>query len=191
MKPRQNRAFLALGVLLSVISLLAAGIHSETAAGVSKEPSHQKKNRKTYIPETVTEAPLVRSKVKDLEIAEVRLENQGTSYAAILIDVTNKSDSAVMSLEFISGPQGNGTGLGFDGLLFEDAVQIAIPPHSLKTFRWFLGEIREGETVFLAAAIFADGKEAGDKFTLDGIKVHRKNFQKRQREEKAKNGGQP
>jgi hypothetical protein len=190
MKPRQNRAFLALGVLLSVTSVLAAVEYSGTVAGISKEISPQK-NRKTYTPETVTEAPLVRSKVKDLEITEVTLQDQGTPNASILIAVTNNRDSAVMTFEFVSGTQKESTGIGFDGLLFEDDVQMAIPPHSLKTFSWSLGSIMQGETVFLAAAIFADGKEEGDKRSLDGMKVQRKNFQKRLREGKAKNGGQP
>ena len=190
MKPRQNRAFLALGVLLCVTSILASVAYSGTVARESKETS-QKKNRKYYKAETVTEAPLVRSKVKGLEITEVRLEDQGTPQAAILIDVTNNRDSAVISLDFISGSERDNSGVAFDGLLFEDAPGIAIAPHSLNTFRWFLDSIREGEPVFLAAAIFADGKEEGDKISLDGIKIRRKSFQKKQREEKAKNGGQP
>jgi hypothetical protein len=193
MKPRQNGAFLALGVLLSVTSVLAAVEYSGTAAGVSKETTQQKKNkdRKTYTPETVTEAPLVRSKIKDLEIVAVRLENQGTPNASIGIDIVNNSDSAVVSLEFVSGNEKESYGKGFDALLFEDAIQVGFPPHSLYTFDWSLGAIMQGETVFLSAAIFADGREEGDKRLVDGIKNQRKRFQQRLREGKAKNGGQP
>lgn len=191
MKPRPNRAFLALGVLLCVSSVLAAVEYSGTVAGVSKETTQQQKYRKTYIPETVTEAPLVRSKVKDLEIVVVRLENQGTPNASIAIDIVNNSDSAVVSLEFVSGNEKESYGKGFDALLFEEAIQIGFPPHSLYTFDWSLGAIMQGETVFLAAAIFADGREEGDKRLVEGIKNHRKRFQQRLREGKAKNGGQP
>ena len=48
----------------------------------------------------------------------------------------------------------------------------------------------EGQTVTLAAAVFADGKEEGDNWVLDGIKKSRDKFQEKQRAEKGKNGGQ-
>ena len=200
MKPRQNRAVLALGVLLSVTSVLAAVEYSGTVAGQSKETTQQNqqkkpKNRKTYIPETVTEAPLVKSKVKDLEIVEVKLENQGTPNASILISFVNNSDSAVMSFEFVSGNKNESIGVGGDAMMFEDSGGfVAVPPHSLTTFSMRLGAIMQGETVFLAAAIFADGREEGDKDTVEGIKSQRKNFQKGLRDgtiKILKNGGQP
>lgn len=193
MKPRQNRAFLALGVLLSVTSVLAAVEYSGTVAGRSQETTQQKKKQQTkiYIPETVTEAPLVRSKVKDLEIVEVKLVDQGTPNASILISFINNSDSAVMSFDFVSGDEKARVGKGVDALLFEESSGfVAVPPHSLTTFSLSLGAIMQGETVFLAAAIFADGREEGDKRSLDGIKIHRKNFQKRLREGTIKSGGQ-
>ena len=188
MKPKQNKALLAFSLLL--ISLLAAVVYSGPVGKMTRNSSPQKKG-KVYDPATVTEAPLVRSRVKDLVITEVRLEDQGTPQASILIDVTNNRDSAVMSIDFISGSPSDSTGLGVDGLLLEEEVQVVLPPHSLKTFRWNLGSIRVGEPLFLSAAIFADGKEEGDKITLRGIKLTRANFQKRQREDKARKGGQP
>ena len=197
MKPRQNRAFLALGVLLSVTSILASVAYSATVARESKETTQQKKKQKTktYIPETVTEAPLVKSKVKDLEIVEVTLQNQGTPNASILISFVNNSDSAVMSFDFVSGNENESIGKGVDALLFEDSSGfVAVPPHALTTFSLSLSNIMQAETVFLAAAIFADGREEGDKRRVEGIKSHRKNFQKGLREgtiKPLKNGGQP
>ena len=47
----------------------------------------------------------------------------------------------------------------------------------------------EGETVILAAAVFADGRKA-DKQSLDGLKKTRLKFQQKRREQKPKNGGQ-
>jgi hypothetical protein len=119
----------------------------------------------------------------------VNLINEGTPEAAISIDVTNNRDEAVMALDFVAGKNVY-SGLRIDGLLFEDSPVVILPPHSLKTFTWSLSEIIEGETIFLAAAVFADGKEEGDKRSLDGIKVHRRHFQQNQRDAKAKNGGQ-
>ncbi len=75
-------------------------------------------------------------------------------------------------------------------LLEEGSSRVIIPPHALNSFTWSLGEIMQGRTVLLAAAIFADGKEEGDKRRLNGIIVHRRNFQQKQREAKAKKGDQ-
>ena len=94
-----------------------------------------------------------------------------------------------MALDFIAG-KNTYSGLRIDGLLQEDSPIVIIPPHSLKTFHWSLGAIMEGETVTLAAAVFADGKEEGDKYWLDGIKQARHQFQQQRRQEKAKNGGE-
>jgi hypothetical protein len=52
-----------------------------------------------------------------------------------------------------------------------------------------LGEIPEDETVFLASAIFADGKEEGDKRSLQGIRSDRIQYQLKKKAQK-KNGGQ-
>jgi hypothetical protein len=198
MKPRQNRAVLALGVLLSVTSVLAAVEYSGTVAGQSKETTQQKKNpkkTKTYIAETVTEAPLVKSKVKDLEIVEVKIEDQGTPNALLVISFVNNSDSAVVSFEFVSGNKHESISKGVDALMFEDSSGfVAVPPHSLTTFSVSVSNIMEGETLFLAAAIFADGREEGDKDRVEGIKSGRKNFQKGLRDgtiKILKNGGQP
>jgi hypothetical protein len=198
MKPRQNRAVLALGVLLSVTLVLAAVEYSGTVAGQSKETPQQKKNpkrTKTYIAETVTEAPLVKSKVKDLEIVEVKIEDQGTPNALLVISFVNNSDSAVLSFEFVSGNKNESIGVGGDALMFEDSSGfVAVPPHALTTFSMSLGAIMQGETVFLAGAIFADGREEGDKRVVDGIKSRRENFQKGLREgtiKPLKSGGQP
>jgi len=180
MKIRWNKTVLALGVLVSIASVIGAVAYTETLK--------QNPKQKFYQPDAATEAPPVKSKVKGLEITGVSLVNQGTPQAAITIDVTNNRDSAVMSVDFVSG-ENLYSALGIDGLLEEGAPQIIIPPHTLKSFRWSLGEIMKGQTVFLASAIFADGKEEGDKRSLNGIKIHRRNFQQKQREAKTKNGG--
>jgi hypothetical protein len=129
--------------------------------------------------------------VKGLDIAGVTLIDHGTPQAAITIDVINNRDEAVMALDFVAGAgKDSSSGFGIDGLLMEDeGPQVVIPPHTLKTFTWFLGGIMGREPVVLASACFADGKEEGDKRSLNGMKITRRNFQQRQRDAKARKGG--
>ena len=177
-----QKASLTICTILAIASAIAAGVFTNT-----QDSQNKPKPVRTYKPERIVTAPKVVSKIKDLEIAGVSLVNQGTKEAALSIDVINNRDHVVMVLDFSSG-KSDYSALSFDGLLEEGHSVVIIPPHTLKTFTWFVGEIIENETVFLAAAIFADGKEEGDKRSLDGIKVHRRNFQQKQRDAKAKNG---
>lgn len=181
--PTLRRLFL-LGTLLVLSSVIAVGLYRG-----SKSQKTLKGHPRTYEAAKVTELPKVVSGIQGLEITSVSLVNQGTPEAALNIDVTNKRDEAVMALDFIAG-RGNYSGLRIDGLLQEDNPLVIIPPHSLKTFTWSLGTIMEGQPVTLAAAVFADGKEEGERRALDGIKKARVKFQEKQRAEKAKNGGQ-
>ena len=180
MKLRWNTSFLALTVLICIASMIGAVAYSRSF--------QQKKT--FYEPALMTEAPLVLSQVQGLQITEVRLINPGTNAAAIEIDVTNQRDAAVMSIDFIArGKNGDSGGIAMDGLEEADNPRRIIPPHSLRTFTVHLGEII-GEPFFLAAAIFADGKEEGDKRTLEGLRARRVQYQLKKKAE-AKTGGQP
>ena len=168
-----------------VLFVIAAGVYTQASKSQKKQNDHLH----TYDAAKVKSAPEVRSSIRDLEISGVTLINEGTPQAAVGINVTNNRDQAVMALDFVAGKD-DYSALAFDGLLMEGGPVVIIPPHTLKTLTWFLGEIREGETIVLASAVFADGKEEGDKRSLDGMKIHRRHFQQNQRDVKAKNGGQ-
>lgn len=177
-----------LSLILLFTSVIAAGIYT----GVS---SQKKQNElppaRTYDGSKVTAAPEVRSTIKGLEISGVSLINKGTPEAAVSIDVINTRDEDVMAVDFVAGKGKNtSSGLSMDGLLEEGHPLVIIPRHSLKTFNWNLGSILEGETIFLAVAVFSDGKEEGDQHFLNGLKKSRIKYQEDRRNEKAKNGDQ-
>lgn len=182
--PTLRRRLLFLLTLLVLSSFIAAGVYTQVSKSQKKQPGQ----RRTYEADKVTIPPRVISKIKDVEVVGVRLIDQGTPEAALSMDVTNNRDEAVMALDFVAG-KNEYSGLRIDGLLQEDNPIVIMPAHTLKTFTWSLAEIMEGQTVFLAAAVFADGKEEGDKRSLDGIRVHRRHFQQNQRDAKTKNGG--
>jgi hypothetical protein len=117
------------------------------------------------------------STIQGLRVIEVRLVNQGTLQAAIEIEVTNDRDLAVMGLDFIWRHGSDSGGIAIDGLLEEDNPRTVIPAHGTENFEWELSGILEGETVFLAAAIFEDGMEVGDRQSLAGIRKSRAQYQ--------------
>jgi len=174
MNLQSNRRVLALSVLLSMASVVGAVVYSRSF----------QQERKVPRPALVKEAPTVVSNIKGLQIIEVRLVNQGTAQAAIEVDVTNNRDSAVMGLDFIWRHKQDSGGIAIDGLLENDNPRVVIPPHTLKTFDLFLGEIPQNETVFLGSAIFSDGKEEGDQRSLEGIRKVRIQHQLKKKAQK-------
>lgn len=182
MKIIWNKRVLALSILLSAASVIAA---------VAYTGAFQKKSSMYYEPAKVTEPPRVVSQAPGLQINEVRLVNQGTDTAAIEIDVINNRDAALMSIDFITKDPKTHTsgGIAMDGLRDEDNPHSLMPPHSLRTFTMYLGSMI-GEPVFLAAAVFEDGKEEGDKRALDGLRSSRLHDQRMKKAEKQK-GKQP
>jgi hypothetical protein len=96
-----------------------------------------------------------------------------------------------MGLDFIWRNNEVSGGNAIDGLLEEGNPRVVIPPHTLKTFTVFLGEVLQNKPVFLGSAIFADGKEEGDKLSLEGIRKDRIQYQlkKKAQHKNVENGG--
>jgi hypothetical protein len=165
MKIKWNKRVLALSFLLSTASVVAAVAYSGT---------FQKKSKTYYEPARVTEAPRVVSLTPGLQINEVRLVNQGTDAAAIEIDVINNRDSALMCIDFITkNPKTrDSAGIAMDALADTNDPHNLMPSHSLRTFTMYIRSMI-GEPVFLAAAIYGDGKEEGEKRSLDGFRSRR------------------
>lgn len=181
MKIKWNKRVLALSVVLSTASVIGAVAYTGT---------FQKKPKTYYEPAKVTDAPRVVSQAPGLHINEVRLVNQGTDTAAIEIDVINNRDSALMSIDFTTkNPKTrDSAGIAMDALAEANEPQSIMPPHSLRTFTMYLSSMI-GEPVFLAAAVYEDGKEEGDKRSLDGFRSRRTHDQRKENAE-AENGGQ-
>lgn len=180
-KPRRRQRMLFTFAMLLAASAISLGVFSK----VRQEPKSERRG----IPlkaEHVATLPPVSSKVKDLQVTGATLLDQGTPQAAIALDIINNSDHAVTSLELVSGDADDWSGLGIDGFEDPDKPQVAIPPHSLKTFKWFLGEVLEGYPIVISAAIFADGSEDGDRRSLDIMHRDREN----NRTKKARGGRQ-
>jgi len=127
-----------------------------------KQDPKPRKHATNFKAELVSSAPQVSSKVKGLEIAGVKLINQGTPHAALAVNVVNNSDQPVMSLELTSGDDDDFSSFGVSGFANPDKPDAIIQPHSLKTIEWFLGEVLEGYPLRVSAALFGDGKEEGE-----------------------------
>ncbi len=167
-KARRRRLVVLLAATLLITSAVSLGVFSK----MRREPKQQRRVA-SLKEERVTKLPPVFSKVKDVQVAGAALLKQGTPDAAITIDLVNNNDQAVISLEITSGDAQDWSSLGIDGLEDPDNPQVAIPPHTLKTFKWYLGEVLEGYPIVVTGARFADGTEDGDARTLEIMRKDR------------------
>lgn len=179
---RWKQPILVVGLLLTAAgaSALALGVYKKIAS-----EAQEKNGPRVYSPRMTKHEgiPRVISKVKDLQIAGIAISNEGTDEAALHIGIINNSDKAVIAYEFSATDGNHFANRGTDGTVEDpDNPKVAIPPHSFATFEWSLASIYEGMPIYLSAAKFADGSEAGDAQTL---KMMRKDFE-RARERKAK-----
>src|SRR4051794_20308819 len=117
---RTALVFFAAAILLTA-SAISLGVFNKI-----EQETKQKMPVRTLKAEQVNTLPAVVSKVKDLQIAGATLLKQGTSQAAVAIDITNNSDQPVISLEIIAGDANDWSGLGIDGFEDPDNPQVAI-----------------------------------------------------------------
>jgi len=177
------KTLILISTLLAFSLAIAAGVYTQT----QKQP---KDLSRPWQVEKVTAAPEVKSAIKGVNIAAVRLLNEGTPTVQIAIDVTNDRDADVMAVDFVCGVGKSASGgITMDGLYDEDNPLVIIPRHSLKTFEFYLNSFMEGEPIILAVATFSDGKEEGDPRSLNVFKRGRSHDQEKRRKEKARNGG--
>lgn len=167
---------------VAAVILMASLVSLAAFRKIRQEPKQQR--RVTLNATRVTTLPPVFSRVKDLEVTGATLVNQGTSQAAVAIDIVNNSDQPVISLEITAGDDKDWSSLGIDGLEDPDNPQVTIPPHSLKTFTLFLGTVLEGFPVVITGVVFANGAEDGDARSLDIMHRDRE----RNKEQKARKG---
>lgn len=181
----RGRLFL-LAALCILSSIVAVGVYSRSR----QTPKKKDPKKLSYHAEEVTTPPEVKSKIEGLEIAGVSLVDQGTAWAKIKIDIINHRDAGLIAMDFVVYKEpGFSGGMGLPGSQ-EVPPQPLIPPHSLETFEFYLSNFMEGPPIFLASAIFSDGREEGDQNSLQSLKHSRQDLQRRRDAEKAKNGGQ-
>ncbi len=160
-KPRRRQKMFFTFALLLAASAVSLGVFSK----IRQEPKPERRAT-TLKAERVTTLPAVLSKVKGLQVTGATLLNQGTPQAAIALDIVNNSDQPVISLEITAGDANDWSALGVDGFEDPDKREVAIPPHSLKTFTWSLGEVLEGYPIAVTGASFGDGTDVGDARSL-------------------------
>ncbi len=169
------------------ISLFFAGILLTTSvigavvfSAKRHQPNRQQQSKR------VIELPAVVSHVPKLEIENIRVKDPGTSDATAVIEIRNNADSAVMAVEISTKNGGDSAAVNEDGLDDADNPKVVIPPHGTTTLEMTFGEMIADAPIVVSAAVFSDGSEQGEKWSLDamrGVRERRQLLRKTEKED--------
>jgi hypothetical protein len=106
--------------------------------------------------------PAVRSKVKELEIVNVRIVRGNTDMPGVAFDILNKADRPLMAIRISCGDNA----ISQDGLEDEDNPKVIIEPYGTLSAE-MTGELKRDTPIVIKSATFQDGKEEGDATSLE------------------------
>ena len=161
LKSKRRAVFVAVVILIT--ACLSLGVYSAR----KQQPTTHQQNRPTK--EWLFSIPAVQSKVKDLEIVNVRIVRSNTDAPGVAFDILNKGGRQVMAIEISCG---NGA-ISQDGLEDEDHPKVIIEPYGTLSAE-MTGELTPGAPIVVASATFQDGKEEGDATSLEFMREVRK-----------------
>lgn len=141
--------------LLAVVTLavLSGGVFS---ARKQEPKTHQ------HPKEWLRTTPPVASKVKDLEIINQRIVRPNTDAPGVAFEIRNNSTRSVMAVRISCGQAGIST----DGLEDDENPKVIIEPYGTLSAE-MNDELTPGEPMVITAAVFQDGTEEGQEFSLD------------------------
>jgi hypothetical protein len=144
---------------LFVVSAILISFFIVTVAVLSARWQSPKNKR---LKEWLSSVPQSATKVKDLEITNLRVVRQDTDTPGVAFDVWNRSNRTVMAIEISCG-KGS---IAKDGLEDEENPTVVIEPYGTLPVE-MAGELDPGNPIVITAAIFNDNKEEGQKSSLD------------------------
>lgn len=148
---RRRSLFVVSGILITFLIVTVAVLSARWQSPKNKR-----------LKEWLSSVPQSGTKVKDLEIINLKVVGQNTELPGVAFEVRNKSNRAVMAIEISCG-KGS---VAKDGLEDEENPIVVIEPYGTLPVE-MNGELDPGNPIVITAAIFNDNKEEGQKTSLE------------------------
>ena len=148
---RKRTLFVVSGILLTFFIVSVAVLSA-------RWQSPQKKRVKEWL----STVPQTDTKVKSLEIINLRVVRQDTDAPGVAFEVWNRSNRAVMAIEISCG-KGS---IAKDGLEDDENPTVIIEPYGTLPVE-MSGELDPGNPIVVTAAVFNDNKEEGQESSLE------------------------
>jgi hypothetical protein len=175
-----NRTSKRKWIVLSAATLITASVVTAGVFSARRQRPNEQKPAKH-----VVELPPVISHVPKLVIVSISVKNPGTPDAIAVVEIRNTSDLAVMTVEISTKNGGDDSAVNKDGLDDPDNPHVVIPPKGTTTLEMPFTNMIPDAPLVVSAALFADGTEDGDKWSLDAIRAvraHRQELRKAKKE---------
>lgn len=171
---------------LIAISVGIIVVVSTVAITESRKTSQLLKNSVQEKPQSNDTLPLIISQVKGIEVTKATLKYPGTPDAAVVLELKNNSDIAIVAVSIETGKPEEANGITVDGFKDDNEIpSIIIKPHGSTTVDFPLSNIKLGDPLRISAIIYADDSEDGEKTALETIhsqrEIHKSNTAKQKR----------
>jgi hypothetical protein len=171
---RSKRRTLTLTITALFTASLSWGVYS------AKKQQRTSPQQNPPTKEWLSTIPAVHSKVKELEIVNVRIVRSNTDMPGVAFDILNKTGRAVVAIRISCGDNA----ISQDGLEDGDHPKVIVEPYGMLSAE-MTGELKPGAPLVIASATFTDGKEEGDAVSLDVMRRIRETKKARAAAEKA------
>jgi hypothetical protein len=151
---KRRAVFLAVAILFT--AALSLGVHSAR----KQQSTPQQQNPPTK--EWLSSIPAVHSKVKELQIVNVRIVRGITDLPGVAFEIMNKTGRSVMAVRISCGNDA----ISQDGLEDQEHPKVIIEPYGTLSAE-MTGELKPGAPIVIKSATFQDGKEEGDPTSLE------------------------
>jgi hypothetical protein len=168
---RKRTLFVLSGILIAFFIVSVAVLSARWQAPKNKR-----------LKEWLSSVPQSGTKVKDLEIINLRVVRQDTDMPGVAFEVWNRSNRAVMAIEISCG-KGS---IAKDGLEDDENPTVVIEPYGTLPVE-MTGELDPGNPIVITAVIFNDNKEEGQKSSLElmhNVRARQRALLKAQRQKK-------
>jgi hypothetical protein len=174
-------------MIFSSAILVIASVAGVTATKLREKGATQETRQ--AIEKLPEKLPTIISQVRKLEVISARLEKTGAAEsAAVVLEIRNHSDAAVIALTLESGDDNDVSGIHTHGDLDAEAPPIIIKPQQTAIFRFPLTEMIPNTPLRVAGAFYADGTEDGKESTLRTMRSQRAHDRA---EREQRQGGRP
>lgn len=153
-------------------SIFVLWVIALTMFGVAGAVAIKSNQQRTGLPRTI-------SKVKNLEVVSVTLENEGQPDATAVIEVHNNSYKAVVAVAIESGDGINSSGINKNGFIDDDPPQTVIEPFGVLTMRMPLSNLIPNTPLRVSGIFYEDGTEEGEDNTLKTMRSQRDHERKK------------
>lgn len=166
-------------IILWVIALLAVATLMIVASPKLRNAGKQQEDGQT------AQLPKIISKVKDVEVVNITLDERDAATPTLVIEIRNNSVKPIVAISVESGDENDSSGVGTDSFTGGDELpSIILPPQGTITMRMPVASLLPGKPLKVSAVMYADGTDDGEDRAKETIRIDKQHAKDKASEKK-------